>query len=1340
MLNYPQEVTAPVDADHHTIAKFSDPMDTNYVLVTNVLKQLTRDIQPRGPCIVNNLLPSPRIQRSYKDSTERPVQQLEDLNYESSSQTFEKIFGLQGNLREVLESHLSEAHPGSCQWLLQSDYFNEWFENTDGTNKILWLTGLPGTGKSTLAAKAIDHIQGSLKCQFHFLTESHPAKRSAAYCLKAIAYQMANEHPAFAERLLRLHQDTEFTAVSQTFQVIWETIFENIVFRIDFGTTLYWVVDGLDEADMPVLLARHIIQMESRSPIKVLLLSRPKRELTSLVGSRLSTVFIQPILMEHTMADIQELISSTTSEVLPQDGYLQDLVVAQIAGRAEGSFLWTKLALDSLWDNWHTKADIDTALGEVPNDMKALYERMIGNVRSQPARHQDIAFRVLTWASCAFRPLTVAELDAALRPEFDGFVNLGETIVQICGQFVRVDHEVISLIHSTARQFLLHPSGGTTAVVGLDVGHDHLARVCLQYLCHGSWRQILARVSETRQSTFHDRLEPLYGEFPFLRYALNHWAYHVRHASVDSPDLLLNLRLFCNRYMLQWIQAMALSSNIAAVPKAAQYIKKWLRERRKRESLRISMEESAFLGKWAIDLIRIVGKFGANLLQSPSAIHRQIPPFCPDSSIISRTYNDQESPLISVRGLSTAAWDDNLARLSLGQDEIASAIRCGTIYFFTLISHSGTVVVWNIETCEELRRLCHNEWVMRIETNKSGSMIVTAGRYTYRVWDPATGHQLHVLAKHCEARTISLDFAKADSQLLVGYDDCSIVSYDIESSKHKPVFQAPGHSVSRGTCARFMALSPDHTKIAIGFRGRPVTVWDLATASQSMPRTAIRMADRDRLEGGEDVYNSPEIVRWKPDSSVIYILYQDAAILVWNMVDDTQAEFGQTEAREMSLNVDGTLLLTSSNGGSISVWGLPKFNLIYKLHSDQFVRDLAFSPGSQQIYDIRGSGCNVWAPDALIRPDEAEREETASSLDGSYLSEVPSEPVFAEDQSQRGRVTALACDGEDEFFCCGRDDGSVTIHDMKSGARVRKVCNHSTTVDIIAIEWSSSCRLIASADDSGKVIVKRLRIKDDGKWAVYPLLDFRLEEAVLQVLFSSDEAFFLVSTETTDHVWDVKKKIEVYKRRYGSKSMRKWLNHPTDESHLIQLTVSQVALHKWADLSPLATDQDEGQTGEISLSAGEVSPVSSTGSADATERLRTVVQSSNHNFLLYETISTRSFSRNRSGARLEMVHTRDLKPGLGGGDAPRRKTLERLSHESWHLLGSFRDRVVFLDHKNWICTCNIGWDMGNSRRHFFFPRDWVNDNTFQLLSLSKQGTILCARNGEVAIVRYLKGF
>lgn len=283
-------------------------------------------------------------------------------------------------------------------------------------------------------------------------------------------------------------------------------------------------------------------------------------------------------------------------------------------------------------------------------------------------------------------------------------------------------------------------------------------------------------------------------------------------------------------------------------------------------------------------------------------------------------------------------------------------------------------------------------------------------------------------------------------------------------------------------------------------------------------------------------------------------------------------------------------------------------------------------------------------------------------------------------------------------------------------------------------------RLIASVDDSGKVIVKRLRIKPDGKWAVYPSLDLRVGEAILQIIFSPDEAYLLISTETTDRVWDVKTKTEVCKRRHGSRSMRKWLNHSVEESQLLRVTANRIDVCLWENLRPITGTQAKDKGASTLVDSGGTSPVSSTGSPAANERLRNIVQSSNHHFLLYEILPMRNISRRSSDARIELVDMRDLNTERDSSDKQKRKTLEGFGQEGWQLLGNFRDRVVFLDQKNWICTCNISWEMGSIKRHFFFPREWVNDTTSNALVLSRQGTLLCARNGKVAIISYTKGF
>lgn len=1265
---------------------------------------------------------------------------------DNNRELLENILGIRGGIREDLDKNLIRALPGSCQWLHHRDSFTYWLDATDDTRRILCLTGFPGTGKSTLAAKTVDYIQKAhmeRSCQYHFFVESQPMKRASAHCLRTIAFQLAISYPRFADKIFQLHRDSGFTASSQKFQAIWETIFENILFKFDFGCTLHWVIDAVNESDTPRLLVKNLTQMEPRGSIKVLFLTRPKKDITNLIASRSSASHIESVSIENTIDDIRHYVHSMVREILPADEPTQENIIKQITAKAQGSFLWTRLVLESLRNNWHTAEDIKLTLNRVPEDMESLYQHMIDSVKNQPPRLQGIAFRVLAWASYGFRPLSVTELDAALKPEYDGFVSLSDTVVQICGHFVRVDDDTISLIHSTARQFLLSSSSVIEEHLGTSTCHDHLAIACLQYLCQDHWRQTLSSIYEDDPNG--DRLKSIYATYPLLQYSLNYWAFHVSNATPDASGVLMFLRLFCGKFVLQWIHAVSLSNALPIIPKAARYVKAWIRRSRKSNlagnfPTSPGLSELFFLEEWVTDLIRVIGKFGPNLLHKPSTIYRHIPPLCPETSIISRTYHQGAHSLLSVKGLSTEGWDDRLSRLPLGPEELASKIKCAGVYFLTLISHSGTVIVWHKETCSEARRLEHQEWVLLLETSKTGGLAATGGRFTFRVWDLSTGHQLHSFVKSNPARAMCLSFINCDSELAVAYDDCSVVSTDLITSKESVIFVERNTDPHR-SCPRFMALSPDHVKVAIGFRGLPVVVWNMSLSNKSGPHRCIRMADKDLLEGGADVFNSPEIIRWHPSSSSLFILYQDTTVVMWDLVEDEQFEFGDTEAREMVLNNDGTLLLTSSNNGSISVWALPKFNLVYRLQSDEFVRDLTFSPDGQHIYDVRGSGCNVWAPDILVRPDDEDREETSSSFDGSSVSEALSEPVYAEDHSSQGRITALVVDDEDEYFCCGRDDGSVSIHSIMDGKRVRKVANHSTTVDIVCIEWSLSRRYLASADDSGKIILKRLRIKEDGKWAVFPVFELRVDEAIVQLLFNPEETLVLISTNSSDLIWDIKSKKEVYKKLWNSAPGRKWLNHPENPALLIQVWPNQQVMFEWTDPGQPAGDASNSYQGEYQSAAvsDSVPTIVLTGPADR-ETVGSVVYPSSHHYLVVESLSRKFSSKTPSarGARYDLVSLENLTSESRA--SAKRKTLLHLEPEVQHLLSCYHDRLVFLDHMNWLCTCIIGWEMGPIKRHFFLPRDWINASTLGLLAFNKKGTLLCARDSDVAIVRYTRGF
>lgn len=1234
---------------------------------------------------------------------------------------------------------------GSCRWILERASFVSWIEGHRPGQNILWFSGLPAVGKSTLASFIVDYLRQTKseeQCQHYFFLSNDQQKKSVSYFLRMLAFQIAQSNELFRTSLLALHEDSGIFFGEMKAHIIWEKLFEGTLFKINLGFPLYWILDALDEADSPSLVANLLSKIESVTPIKILLISRMTQALSIPLHNSVASFSVREdrLSKDDNYHDIQAYVDHIVRQSLPGDRIFQMEVAEEVLAKASGSFLWVKLALDSIQYNWHTQDDIRHALTEMPKDMGSLYTRMIHSIASQQAKSQKMAHKILTWAACALRPLDITELKQALMPEFGDFVSIEDTISQICGHFIIVEKSRVSLVHLTARHFLLHETESLPITISSHSGHTYLAIGCITFLSNSDWRQVFNSISNKAINR-----QALFDEHPFLTYAMSSWAYHVSLADVESEELHTLIGSFFSMYSLIWINAVALSRDLRTLTRAAQYVKSYVKRRKSKRSQKSFQSfdlKDDEVQQWTMDLIRIVGKFGNNLSQNPSSIYKLIPPFCPKTSAISRTFGSSSDSALSVAGLSSEGWDDCLARLNVGGDETASRIFCTECYFVALVAGSGTLVFYNVDTCEEYLRLKHHEYVTVMAVNGKSNLIVTAGIRTLRVWDVPNGEQIHSLPKTDQARIVAISFGSSDSEVLLGFDDCLIKCYDFLTQSQKWSFLAEEVGDKDHSCPRVMVFSPNRKQVAMAYRGKPVLVWDM-TAPDQLPQKCIRM--EDRLKNEEDVWNAPEVIRWHSNGSHIIILYQDTKLVDWDLVEDEQVEYDHIGAREMACSVDSNFLLTSDHTGTIKIWTFPHFNLIYQLTYNEFVRDLAFSPDAQRFYDVRGSLCNVWEPDALFRPADIERDEQSSSYEASEVSE----PAISGDDNSRVQITALACDAEDKHYCCGKEDGTIAIHEMKRGKKLRKLYSHSSTVSIVTLAWSLSSKYIITADDCGRIIAKRLEKstkQTPNKWAVFPTFDFRGQDEVQQLLFDTTDRYVLISHPTSESVWDLTTKKEICCRRHEVKSGRKWMNHPLRPNVLVWIDPIKIHLYDWKTLKdftvkkglPLSRldrdlpPQDDLNAFSASLGGINLGPMSP---SEPLEVVNWVTSTKKGHFFVFETVlNTGHISARAARRRLHLAPTSELCESKN--QVRLRQSINGLALHVERLIGSFQDQIVFLDHKYWLCTWEIDSPVDSYKKHFFLPKDWLNADTLHLSVLNSHGTLLCPRNGEVAIVRY----
>jgi hypothetical protein len=292
----------------------------------------------------------------------------------------------------------------------------------------------------------------------------------------------------------------------------------------------------------------------------------------------------------------------------------------------------------------------------------------------------------------------------------------------------------------------------------------------------------------------------------------------------------------------------------------------------------------------------------------------------------------------------------------------------------------------------------------------------------------------------------------------------------------------------------------------------------------------------------------------------------------------------------------------------------------------------------------------------------------------------------------------------------------VSIFDIMDGKKIRnKVMSHVETSSVIKLAWSASEEYLVSADDSSRIIVKRLErpTKQKPKWAVFALFDFRTDEAVEQLLFSAHGDLLLVSCSGTAIVMGLKLKKEICRMKIPSLQGTFWLSNPLNPAFITRVDGSHERQYDWARLTPV----------EASIS-------STFNSLSLTPSHHTV---------------HKAFMNRRNVWVLELLgdasHKREIEVldfGRSSQSTPTatsRQRIKGLPEQIADLIGCLQDRVVFLDHDYRACTWDVEPVYTRHKRHFFLPKYLLNPTSLSLVRLNKQGTLLCPQGRDVVIIR-----
>ncbi|KAG2040347.1 hypothetical protein BDR03DRAFT_858501, partial [Suillus americanus] len=540
----------------------------------------------------------------------------------------------------------------------------EWVNSTgDNAQRVLWLSGPAGKGKSAIAhtiAKWVNDVGGLGSC--YCFDRQREADRRHEKIFSTIARDLADRDPEMRRALADAVQAA--SSLKKTADIIqqWQKLLIEPLEKSSgsTGEPIVIVIDALDESG----------GVETRKDLLSILAGKHQNpavpKITDLPGNFRFIVTSRPL---HDIKDkfrgVQHIRQMSMDDIPPADAKrdihtyvskelegldFRDREFAVLAEKADGLFEWARLACGYIKesDMVYPKDCYEAVVSRNPAKRSPLlhdmYRLMLTNIlpgdtslHSQELRLTALArFRsVMGQILGTAEPLPLASLNAMRRhfptQKDDSDVEL---VVKRMGSLLSGTtnpDSPIRPLHASFHDFLTDEKSSGEFFIDMSKAQRDLAFASLRVMEHG----LRFNICNLNSSYLPNNEDPGLQERvqicipPHLSYSSRFWTSHVRTTNFDK-ELAKEVKLFFNHERLFfWLELLALINALSGAGPALPSIAQWL----KVSTLLMNVSSTA------MDVQRFIQVFGGLILHSTPHLYVSALPFSPANSPLSKMFS-----------------------------------------------------------------------------------------------------------------------------------------------------------------------------------------------------------------------------------------------------------------------------------------------------------------------------------------------------------------------------------------------------------------------------------------------------------------------------------------------------------------------------------------------------------------------------------------------------------------------------------------------------------------------------------------------------------------------------